>query len=96
MEEEEAVFNQEIPMKVDLPSKKEQKAQIANFELRKKVCQKFACLLQKVYSIEKAKSQELTLSIEDKVNELYLNSTNEYKQAIKNLLKIIKVKFYFA
>ena len=74
-------------------NKKEQKSQIPNFELRKKVCQKFACLLQKVYSMEKTKSQELTLSIEDKVNELYLNSINEYKQAIKNLLKVIKVKF---
>ena len=75
-------------------NKKDEKlnaAQIANFELRKKVCQKFACLLQKVYSMEKMRSQELTLSIEDKINGLYLNSINEYKQAIKNLLKIIKV-----
>ncbi len=63
----------------------------ANFHLRKKICQKFAALLQKVYSMEKDKSQDLTIVIEDKINSVYMNSINEYKQAIKNLLKIIKV-----
>jgi len=75
---------------------KEKKADAAsstnNFHLRKKICQKFAALLQKVYSMEKDKSQDLTLVIEDKINSFYMNSINEYKQAIKNLLKIIKVK----
>jgi len=74
---------------VSPPSNKEGKKG-DNFHLRKKICQKFAALLQKVYSMEKDKSQDLTLVIEDKINSFYQTSINEYKQAIKNLLKLIK------
>jgi len=64
---------------------------INNYELRKKICQKFAALLQRVYSMEKGKSQSLTLSIEDKINGFHTTTVNEYKKAIKGLLKLIKV-----
>jgi len=63
---------------------------INNYELRKKICQKFAGLLQRVYSMEKGKSQSLTLSIEDKINGFHTTTVNEYKKAIKGLLKLIK------
>jgi len=65
---------------------------IQNYEMRKKICQKFAALLQRVYSMEKGKSQTLTLSIEDKINNFHTTTVNEYKKAIKGLLKLIKVK----
>ncbi len=65
---------------------------IQNYEMRKKICQKFAGLLQRVYSMEKGKSQSLTLSIEDKINNFHTTTVNEYKKAIKGLLKVIKVK----
>ena len=65
--------------------------QTNDFSLRKKICLKFAGLLQKVYLMQKDKSQELTLQIEDRINFFYINDTKNYKQAIKYLLKLIKV-----
>jgi len=77
--------------KQDQTQKPKPGLQLNHFERRKKICQKFAALLQKVYAMEKNKSQDLTLVIEDKINNFHINAVNDYKNAIKELLKIIKV-----
>lgn len=76
----------------DHKKQEQQTPQVSNFQLRKKICQKFAALLQRVYSMERSRSQELTLQIEEKINNFYVTNVNDYKQAIKRLLKIIKVR----
>lgn len=73
------------------PKATDNTSEIANLFLRKKICQKLAKLLQRSYSIDKEKAQELTLYIEDKLNGFYQANVNEYKHSIKALHKLIKV-----
>ena len=68
---------------------------MTNLFLRKKICQKLSKLLQRSYSLDKEKSQELTIQVEDKMNKFYKNNVNEYKQAIKGLHHLIKVLIKF-
>ena len=64
------------------------------YNLRKRICQKIAKLLQKSYPLEKEKSQELSIIVEDKLNRHYVSNVNEYKQAVKIFHNLVKVHFF--
>jgi len=59
--------------------------------VRKKVCHRIIKLLQESFKIDKEKAQELTLKIEGKIHEFYSHYVEDYKQAIQNLYRLIKV-----
>ncbi len=63
----------------------------SHYEVRKKTCQKLAILLQRGYNMDKLQSQQITRTIEEKINNLYSNAPNDYKGTMKELLIIIKV-----
>jgi len=60
--------------------------------LRKKVCQKYAKILQTDYNMEKEKSQELTLEVEGKIHLLSQGNQDDYKNKIKALHNLLKAQ----
>jgi hypothetical protein len=71
------------------PTKKDENEQ--SLVLRKKVCQKFAKILQSNYDMEKEPSQELTLKVEGNIHNISQGSQDEYRKHIKTLHNLLKV-----
>lgn len=64
---------------------------VENKHLRKRVCQKMSQILQEKYTMEKNKSQELTLQIEEKIRNNHPDMREDYKEKIRIILKLMKV-----
>lgn len=71
---------------------KSQNNHVENRNLRKKICHKMSQILQEKYNMEKIKSQETTLQIEEKIRNLNPDMKEEYKEKIRIILKLMKVK----
>ena len=65
---------------------------------KKKFCQKLAFLIQNLYSIDKDKSQNLTILIENRIRTFYPENIKDhledYKQGIKAIYSLIKVRIF--
>ena len=70
------------------------KSHVENKLLRKKICLKMSQLLQEKYSMDKLKSQDVTLRVECKIRNLHPNMKEEYKEKIRILLKLMKVQMH--
>ena len=66
--------------------------------LKKRFCQKLAPLIQNLYSIDKDKSKNLTLLIENRIRSFYSENskdyTEDYKQGIRAIYRLIKVRIF--
>ena len=66
--------------------------------LKKRFCQKLAPLIQNLYSIDKDKSKNLTLLIENRIRSFYPENSKDfiedYKQGIRAIYRLIKVRIF--
>ena len=67
--------------------------------LKKRFCQKLAPLIQNLYSIDKDKSKNLTLLIENRIRSFYPENSKDYiedyKQGIRAIYRLIKVRIFY-
>lgn len=62
-----------------------------SLKLRRRVCLLLAKNIEKYYNLEKLKAREITLKIEMRIRNLYLESKDDYKKKILFILKLIRV-----
>mgnify|MGYP001022731954 CR=1 FL=1 len=67
------------------------KSETIDFTLRKKFGTKFANFLSTTYKLDKKKNQETTSKVEKKILAAYGDSLESYKEAFKNMVRVLKV-----
>jgi hypothetical protein len=82
--------------KTDTPSGSAPADTNVHLMFKKKFCQKLAPLLQGIYNMDKDRSQNITLVIENRIRTFFPETNKdfleEYKQAIKSVYRLIKSK----